>query len=138
MPGSFPRRWTVLTVGLVVVAILAGVMARPLWHISRAAIANRHAPQPTPAGFADDASRLNRTPVAATFAVPADSAAAEAQLIALIDRARRDHLRVSIAGARHSMGGHTISRGGVVIDMTGFRGVSLSAEFGAVVPAPHG
>lgn len=126
--GHVRRRRVAITIGGFILVLLVGVAARPVWHITFAAIANSERAQPVPKGYADDASRLNQTAVAEVVAVPADSAAAEAQLVALIDRARRDGLRVSIAGARHSMGGHTISRGGVVIDMTGFRGMALSPD----------
>jgi FAD/FMN-containing dehydrogenase len=37
-------------------------------------------------------------------------------------------LKVSIAGARHTMGGHTIAANGIVIDMTTFTGMSLAKD----------
>src|SRR5262245_36237574 len=121
------------TAGVLVLIVLLAVVARPVWHVARAAITNRERTQPVAAGYADDASRLNRAPVAEVFAVPTDPAAAEAQLVALVNRARRERLRISIAGARHSMGGHTISRGGVVIDMTGFRRMALTRDSTRVI-----
>ncbi|QGQ97870.1 FAD-binding oxidoreductase [Paenibacillus psychroresistens] len=42
----------------------------------------------------------------------------EAQLVRLLKEAREKHLTVSIAGQRHSQGGHTYYKDGVVIDMT--------------------
>jgi len=79
-------------------------------------------------GHVDDASRMNQTQVAEVWPIPADRAEAEAQLQALLARARQDQLHVSIAGARHSMGGHTVAPGGVVIDMLPFKRLELNAD----------
>jgi FAD/FMN-containing dehydrogenase len=49
--------------------------------------------------------------------VPADDAAAIAAIRAALTRARVAKVGVSIAGARHSMGGQTIAPGGIVLDM---------------------
>jgi FAD/FMN-containing dehydrogenase len=118
------RLW--LALGLI--GLAAVFVGRPAYHIARSAIVNAPRETPIPAGFTDDASRLNRTPVAALVRVDADSAGAEAQLAALLRRAAQEKVKVAIAGARHSMGGHTIAPNGVVIDMTTFRGMSLTAE----------
>jgi FAD/FMN-containing dehydrogenase len=44
----------------------------------------------------------------------------EAQLIALVKEARENNLKLSIAGQRHSQGGHTYYKDGIVVDMTPF------------------
>jgi FAD/FMN-containing dehydrogenase len=81
-----------------------------------------------PPGYADDASRLNLTRVTEIWPIPNDPAAAEAGLRKLFERARTQHLRVAIAGARHSMGGHTIYPDGVVLDMLPFDRMELTQE----------
>ena len=78
-----------------------------------------------PAGSVDDASRRNATPVQEVWTVPADAQEAEVQLAALLLRARTNHLKVSIAGARHSMGAHTIAKDGIVVDMLPFNRMKL-------------
>ena len=78
-----------------------------------------------PAGTLDDASRRNATPVQEVWTVPADAQQAEVQLAELLQRARTNHLKVSIAGARHSMGAHTIARDGIVVDMLPFNRMEL-------------
>lgn len=81
----------------------------------------------------DDASRLNLTSVGKIVTVHSDqdvrSALAEAQT---------SHLKVSIAGRRHSMGGQTIAPNGLVIDMNSMNRIEydkdtklLTAESGA-------
>jgi FAD/FMN-containing dehydrogenase len=52
---------------------------------------------------------------------------AERQLTALVARAAAEGRHVAIAGSRHSMGGHTVLPGAVVLDMTPFRGIALDA-----------
>jgi FAD/FMN-containing dehydrogenase len=42
------------------------------------------------------------------------------QLIRLLNEAKHKHLTVSIAGQRHSQGGHTYYKDGIVIDMTSY------------------
>jgi FAD/FMN-containing dehydrogenase len=76
----------------------------------------------------DDASRLNNTPVSEVLKLASDPQAAETQLRELLSRARKDHLKVSIAGARHSMGGHTIYPGGIVLDMLPFNRLELDTS----------
>ncbi|WP_405031013.1 FAD-dependent oxidoreductase [Paenibacillus hexagrammi] len=42
------------------------------------------------------------------------------QLVSLIKEAKQKHLTISISGQRHSQGGHTYYKDGIVIDMTSF------------------
>ena len=124
---STRKRRVLIVLTTVAIALLA-VVARPVSHVLRSMWSDADERMPTPAGFVDDASRLNQTAVAEVWPVPADSDDAEAQLAALLARAKHDGLNVSIAGARHSMGGHTIAPGGIVVDMRPFCGMSLDEE----------
>jgi FAD/FMN-containing dehydrogenase len=101
---------------------------KPTYLWVKAWINDRPAPHNFPSGFIDDASRLNLTQVAEIWSIPAEPSEAEGQLRELLQRARKDHLRVSIAGARHSMGGHTISPDGIVLDMLPFQHMQLDAN----------
>jgi len=60
----------------------------------------------------DDVSRLNATEIDAL--VPASSSAI---IRDALERAADRRLRVAIAGARHSQGGHVTTAGGIVLDM---------------------
>lgn len=102
------------------------IVARPAWHLFSVAWSDVDERVALPDGVIDDASRLNRTDVVEVWPVPDDDA--EAQIAALLARARRDRLPVSIAGARHSMGGHTIAPDGIVLDMRPFDAMQLDAE----------
>ena len=113
---------------LIVGGVLVVVIARPaffLWNVARHDVADRPT---TPAGMIDDASSLNATPVREIWPVPRDPALAEQQLQELLLRARRGKVKLSIAGARHSMGGHSIAPDGIVIDMTPFRHMQLDTD----------
>lgn len=119
-------RWAGVILLLPVVA--GGFFGRPayLW---LSAWRNDHPmPHDVPAGYVDDASRLNSTRVSEVWSIPADPAVAETQLQDLLHRARTGRLSVAIGGARHSMGGHTISPDGIVLDMLPFKHMELNAE----------
>src|SRR5687768_7225104 len=90
------------------VALLVLLLARPVYHITRSAVVHRAREVRIDSGYADDASRLNRSRVRQVLPVAAHPAAAESQLRGLLLGAREARLKVSIAGARHTMGGHTI------------------------------
>ena len=125
------RRWLRVLAGLLVLLLLLLlVVARPLLHLRRTARADWSDRTSPPSGHRDDASRLNETKVAEVVSVPGDGADAEQQLVQLLDRARTGQLKVSIAGASHSMGGHTLYPGGVVLDMCRFNRMKLDKSSG--------
>jgi FAD/FMN-containing dehydrogenase len=112
-----------IAIGGVVALIFLG---RPIFYIGHAFWRDRALPHTALApGFIDDASGLNATPVEEIWNVPADPAQAEAQLANLLRQAHVRRLPVSIAGARHSMGGHTIAPGGIEINMLPFHRLEL-------------
>ena len=108
--------------------VLAAILARPVVHLLNTAWRDSDDRQSLPQGFVDDASRMNATRVAEVWSIPADPLKAEQQLAELLQRAREKNLRVSIAGTRHSMGGHTINPGGIVIDMLPFNNMTLDED----------
>jgi FAD/FMN-containing dehydrogenase len=112
----------VLAAGL---ALLVAAVGRPAIHLVSTALNDVAVLEPIPAGFVDDASRLNRTAVAEVASPAGDPTDIESQLAALLARARDEGRRVAIAGARHTMGGHTIYPGGMVIDMLPFHQMQL-------------
>jgi FAD/FMN-containing dehydrogenase len=72
-------------------------------------------------GTIDDASCLDRTPIAGVVAP-----ASIDELAAILAYARSRGLGVTAAGARHSMGGQSFSRNGLVIDMGNLRQMALN------------
>lgn len=103
-------------------------LAPPTLHLVKTAYRDRSVVEKLPAGYADDVSRLNKTHVAEIWEIPSDPQKGEEELRQLLQKAQASHLQVSIAGARHSMGGQTIYPGGIAIDMLPFNGMKLDEE----------
>ena len=117
-----------IVVALLFLLLMAAVISRPILHLAQTAWKDFDAREPAPEGFVDDASRMNLTEVSEVWPVPLKPREAEAQLARLFERARHDGLQISIAGARHSMGGHTLIPGGIMIDMTPFNKMALDEK----------
>ena len=113
---------------LLAVVILLLIVIRPAWHLLTTAWNDDVAIVAVPAGQVDDASQLNRTAVAEVVEIPVRPEQSLEQLARILTRAREQKLRVSIAGARHSMGGHTIFPGGIAINMLSYNRVELASE----------
>ena len=77
-------------------------------------------------GTINDASCLNRTPVRGVVEVRQVEDVRNALAFA-----RQHGLRVSIAGVRHSMGGHAFARNALVLDMRGFNRIALDEAGGS-------
>ncbi|HVV00558.1 MAG TPA: FAD-dependent oxidoreductase, partial [Verrucomicrobiae bacterium] len=118
------KRGTALVLGIGVLA-LGLFLGRPVFHLAKTALFDRRADVTVPSGKANDASRLDETPIREAWTVPADRAKAESELARLLKRARETGTPVSMAGARHSMGGQSIARNGIVIDMLPLRHMTL-------------
>ncbi len=131
MIAGSKRKWRRILVGmLIAIGCIAILVARPAFHLIRTSLHDEVYVEVLPPGFVDDASRLNQTQIAEVWSVPEDAEAAESQLSDLLTRARNDKKKVSIAGARHSMGGHTVYPGGIVIDMLPFNHMELDESSG--------
>ena len=116
------RRWLGLGLGL-------GAMgaASPGLHLGRAWVEDGGGFPPTPEGHADDASHLERTRTQLTV-IEGDTERAAVEVQAALFRARTEGLPASIAGARHTMGGHTIAPGGLQLDLSGVRSIALEGD----------
>lgn len=110
--------------GLLVLLLLI-LAAHPIFHLVKTAWNDKNEIVPPPPGKIDDASRLDETQVARIWEIPSGPEAAEKQLAELLRFACTNHLKVSIAGARHSMGGHVLCPDGIVIDMLRFNRMEL-------------
>lgn len=131
LPTRFPSRQAWLRL-LLVLTVPATFALRPAAHLLGTHLRDTAGIAPLTPGAVDDASRLNRTEVVEVWPIPPDAPRAEAELVQLIERARREKLSISIAGARHSMGGHAISPGGIVLDMLPFHQMSLDKDEGVL------
>lgn len=73
--------------------------------------------------FINDASHLNKTPVSAIVTI-----SSEDQIKKVLNYATKKGLKVSMAGARHSMGGQAFVRDGIVLDMNGYNQMRMIDE----------
>ena len=122
------QRRIIRAIILISLLALAGFSIRPAIHLSNAISGNHQTRGELPSNQADDASRLNQTKVNEVWHIPVDTDDAEAQVTELLERAQKHRLKVSIAGAKHSMGGHTIYPDGIVINTTSWNDMELDTE----------
>ena len=106
---------------------LGAVCARPIAYLAWVAAGDTGVESPLAPGTRDDASHLEAAAVSEVVEVPADDEAALAAIRGALERARSTQARISIAGARHSMGGHTIAPDGIVLDLLSRCRVELDA-----------
>lgn len=114
---------------LAAVVLLIAVVARPISHLGQAAWRDRDDLRPIPPGQVDDASQLNRT-VMTIRRISGDMPIAQQQLIQSLKDAKTQGKRVTIAGARHTMGGQTIYKNGLSLDLAPFNQMALNAKTG--------
>jgi FAD/FMN-containing dehydrogenase len=83
--------------------------------------------QDTPSTI-DDASRMNATHVRRVVDVSDDDSVAIAQIRSALAQARAEHIGISIAGFRHSLGGQTIAPNGIVLNMLPHHRIELMTD----------
>src|ERR1700683_940231 len=107
----YEKKWLI---GATLGALASLLIVPPIFHLVRTAYRDRTVIERLPAGYADDVSRLNKTQIEKIWDIPSDPQQGEEELRELLLRAQASHLHVSVAGARHSMGGQTIYPGGTM------------------------
>jgi FAD/FMN-containing dehydrogenase len=119
------KKWiVVLAAGIVALLVLIP----PIFHLISTAYRDRSVVERLSPGYTDDVSRLDATQIAEIWDIPSDPQKGEEKLRELLHRAQASHQHVSIAGARHSMGGQTIYPGGIEVNMLPFKGMSLDED----------
>jgi hypothetical protein len=114
MPIQYVSRKKWLLASILLLLVFLFLVFRPLYHILVVKSADRETLPPLEKGYADDVSRLNKTAVHSIVKIASHKDTAIQQLRNIFSFARDNNLPVSIAGARHSMGGHTIAPDGIV------------------------
>ncbi|RZL41117.1 MAG: FAD-binding oxidoreductase, partial [Pedobacter sp.] len=109
-------------IGLLTVIIFLSV---PTFHILKTKWTESDKTQTIPNGYINDASQLNLTKVDTIIQVPNDKKEIESQLKDILKYAKENNLKISIAGARHSMGGHTIYPNGIVLNMLPYKQIEI-------------
>jgi FAD/FMN-containing dehydrogenase len=125
---SIVKAFWILLLGAIF--LLLAVVARPFYHLMQVAWRDRdQATNPIPPGQVDDASRLNQT-VMASRSISGEMPIAIEQLVQVLKEARTNGTKVTIAGARHTMGGQTIYANGLSLDLAQFNRMTLNSKTG--------
>ncbi|MCD1116386.1 FAD-binding oxidoreductase [Chryseobacterium turcicum] len=112
-------------IGIVTVLIFLAV---PVIHILKTKWKEQDIKTETPKGFTNDASQLNLTEIDTLIAVPKAKSEIISQLKQVIQYAREKNLKISIAGAQHSMGGHSIYPKGILLNMLPYKHMELDQK----------
>ena len=84
-------------------------------------------PIKTEKGYINDASHLNLTPIDTIIDVPSEKNTIISQIKEIISYARLTNKKISIAGSKHSMGGHTIYENGIVLNMRPYNHMEIDS-----------
>lgn len=104
------------------------VVSIPLIHLVRTKMNEPQGITNIPTGYSNDVSQLNLTKVFRIVDIPENPVAMQKQLRELLVYAKEKHLKVSIAGAKHSMGGHTLYPNGIVLNMLPYKDMQLDEK----------
>ncbi|WP_375605017.1 FAD-binding protein [Flavobacterium davisii] len=99
----------------------------PTFHLLKTKFKEGNNVQTIPNGYTNDASLLNLTKVDTIIQVPNNKTEIETQLKGILKYAKENRLKISIAGAKHSMGGHTIYPNGIVLNMLPYKEMHLDS-----------
>ncbi|KOY87373.1 FAD-binding protein [bacterium 336/3] len=109
------------------ISIIIISISIPTFHILKTKWNENDTKISIPKGYIDDASQLNLTKIDTIIHVPKDRKEIEKQLKGILKYAKENNLKISIAGAKHSMGGHTIYPNGIVLNMLPYKHMSLDS-----------
>jgi len=115
---------------LVIIGILMIItfMAIPIIHISKTKWNESADKIVIPKGYTNDASQLNLTKIDTLIKVPNNKTEIENQLKQILKYAKGKNLKISIAGAQHSMGGHSIYPNGILLNMLPYKHMELDKK----------
>ncbi len=105
--------------------VLLATVAPPILHLGLVAWNDRPEQVTRSSGTVEDASHLNQAKMN-VIQVSGDLTAAKAQLQQVLKAAQAQSTRVTIAGARHTMGGQTIYPSGIALEMSQFKQMQLN------------
>ncbi len=97
----------------------------PILHLVKTYLSEDKTKIHTPKGYTNDASRLDLTSVDSIVNVPTTKTEMINQLREIIQYSTLKHIPISIAGAKHSMGGHTMYPNGIILNMRPYKNMQL-------------
>ncbi len=112
---------------IIVILILGIFFLIPTFHILKTKWNEDKIEKTIPGGYTNDASHLNLTKIDTLIQVSENKQEIEDQLRVILKYANENNLKISIAGAKHSMGGHTIYPNGIVLNMLPYKRMELDS-----------
>jgi FAD/FMN-containing dehydrogenase len=97
----------------------------PIFHVFKTYLKEDKINQEIPKGYTNDASGLNLTKVDTIINVPHSKDSIIKQIKELLIYAKTNKIAISIAGAKHSMGGHTMYPNGIVLNMRPYKSMQI-------------
>lgn len=97
----------------------------PAFHLLKTYLNEDNVRPVTPKGFTNDASGLSLTKIDSIIDVPNSKVEIVEQLKEILNYSRLNKIPISIAGAKHSMGGHTMYPNGIVLNMRPYKEMQL-------------
>ena len=108
-----------------VLFVVIAFVSFPFIHLSKTYLQEDKSLVKIPTGFTNDASLLNLTKIDSIFNAPQSEKESIEQLKYVFNYAKTKKIPISIAGAKHSMGGHTMYPNGVVLNMRPYNTMEL-------------
>ena len=97
----------------------------PAFHLLKTYLKEDKVKPITPKGFTNDASGLSLTKVDSIMDVPNSKTEILKQLKEILRYSIKNKIPISIAGAKHSMGGHTMYPNGIVLNMRPYKDMQI-------------
>lgn len=97
----------------------------PVFHLVKTYLKEDEIKTQIPKGFTNDVSELNLTKVDSIIDVPCTKIEIIKQLQEIIKYSKLKKIPISIAGAKHSMGGHTMYPNGIVLNMRPYKEMQI-------------
>ena len=97
----------------------------PAFHLIKTYLNEDNVKPITPKGFTNDASGLSLTKIDSIIDVPNSKVEIVEQLKEILNYSRLNKIPISIAGAKHSMGGHTMYPNGIVLNMRPYKEMQI-------------
>ncbi|WP_079242543.1 FAD-binding oxidoreductase [Chryseobacterium indologenes] len=119
------KKRPVFILGMVMILIFISI---PVIHVLKTKWSESDVKNEIPKGYTNDASQLNLTKIDTLIKVPDSKPEIENQLHQIIKYAKEKNLKISIAGAQHSMGGHTIYPNGILLNMLPYKHMELDKK----------
>jgi FAD/FMN-containing dehydrogenase len=122
------KRLTTGRIITIIIILILVIVARPVSFLVYTYYKDHKNISKEKTGYTDDASHLSETKTGQVVKPMEGPDAASQQIAQLVKQAATEGKKISIAGAQHSMGGHTIYPDGIFLDIKGLHHMQLDSQ----------